>query len=94
MDFIFEIESTPIDFVLDVESQSVDFTFGIENVVVDAGGGVAIVENSDASYSDTVNGGDTLVLPDETINVYVNGSLNQTALYIPLSNQTITITGQ
>ena len=92
MDFIFEIENQPIDFVLDVESQSVDFTFGMENVVVGLGG-VGIVENSDASYSDTVDSGDTLVLPDETINVYVNGTLNQTDIYIPLSNQTITITG-
>lgn len=92
MDFIFQIESTPIDFQLDIASQSIDFDFAMENVVVGLGG-VAIVENSDGSYSDTVDSGDTLVLPDETINVYVNGSLNQSATYIPLSNQTITITG-
>jgi hypothetical protein len=55
-------------------------------------GGTATVRNSDSSYSTTVNAGDTLVLPDETINVYVNGVLNQTGTYIPLDTTEINIT--
>lgn len=56
------------------------------------GGGSATVRNSDSSYSTTVDAGDTLVLPNETINVYVNGVLNQTGTYIPLDGTEINIT--
>ena len=41
----------------------------VPNCVPCSGGGDATIENSDASYTDTVPCGDTLVLPDETINI-------------------------
>lgn len=56
------------------------------------GGGAANVRNSDSSYSTTVEAGATLVLPDETVRVYVNGILNQTTTMIPLGTSTINIT--
>lgn len=52
----------------------------------------ATVRNSDSSYSTTVASGATLVLPNETITVNVNGIFNQTATYIPLDTTTINIT--
>jgi hypothetical protein len=55
------------------------------------GGGSAIVVNSNLSYSETVAAGQTLTLPNEELKVFVNGELNQTTTYIPLSNQTINI---
>jgi hypothetical protein len=64
----------------------------IVSVEVGAGGGSATVENSNASYTDTVNAGDTLVLPDENFDVYVNGVLNTSFTYIPLSGDDINIT--
>lgn len=51
----------------------------------------ATVRNSDSSYSTTVASGATLVLPDETINVYIDGVLNQTGTYIPLDTTSINI---
>lgn len=56
------------------------------------GGSPAIVRNSDSSYSTTVVCGGTLVLPNETISVYVNGILNQSGTYIPLDTTAINIT--
>lgn len=51
----------------------------------------ATVENSDASYADTVESGGTLVLPDTTYNVYVNGVFNQSVNLITLKNETLNI---
>lgn len=42
--------------------------------------GIAFVENSTATYSDTVNSTETLVLPDTTINVYVNEVFDQSVI--------------
>jgi hypothetical protein len=50
------------------------------------------VQNSDSSYLVEGEFNENTTLPNEDINVYVNGVLNQTATYIPLSNQTINIT--
>lgn len=47
-------------------------------------GGTATVENSNASYSDTVESGETLVIPDTTVNVYIDGELNQTVSLVTL----------
>ena len=58
------------------------------------GGGVcadATVENSDATYTDTVISGGTLVLPDTTYNIYVNGVLDQSFSVPTLKNETINI---
>jgi hypothetical protein len=52
----------------------------------------ATVENSDASYTDTVASGGTLVLPDTTYDVYVNGVFNTTFDQPTLSTNTINIT--
>jgi hypothetical protein len=52
----------------------------------------ATVRNSNSTYTSTVTSGGILVLPNQTIQVFVSGVLNQTATYIPLSGQTITIT--
>jgi len=48
------------------------------------------VENSDASYTESVSG--SLVLPDETVRIYVNGVLKATGIRPPLSGQSVTIT--
>lgn len=59
------------------------------------GGGVcadATVENSDASYTNTVASGVTLVLPDTTYNIYVNGILDQSFSVPTLKDETINIT--
>lgn len=54
----------------------------------------ATVENSDASYSDTVASGGTLILPDETYNVYLNGVLQSTTTSPALKTETINIVWQ
>jgi hypothetical protein len=51
----------------------------------------ATVENSDASYSVTVESGGTLVLPDTTVNIYVNNVLDQTVNLVTLKDETINI---
>lgn len=43
------------------------------------------VRNSDSTYSTTVACSVTLVLPDETYNIYIDGNLNQTFTHPPLS---------
>jgi hypothetical protein len=50
-----------------------------KEIIVEAGGICldATVENSDSSYTQTVNSGGTLVLPDSEYIIYVNGDLNQ-----------------
>ena len=53
----------------------------------------AIVENSDASYQNTVASGGTLVLPDTTIDFVVDGVTTSTT-FPTLSNQIINIVWQ
>ena len=50
------------------------------------------VENSDASYSESVLAQGSLELPDTAYNVYVNSVLNQTFSIPTLKNETINIT--
>ena len=52
----------------------------------------ATVENSTASYSQTVASGGTLVLPDTDYEIYVNGVLNQSVSLPTLETNTINIT--
>jgi hypothetical protein len=52
----------------------------------------ADVENSNASYTDTVVSGGTLVLPDTTFDIYVNGVFNTTFDQPTLDTNTINIT--
>jgi len=52
----------------------------------------ATVENSDESYLVLVDGGDTLVLPDNTFNIYVNGVLDQTVIEPSIKDTTLNIT--
>jgi hypothetical protein len=52
----------------------------------------ATVKNSDGTYIETVASGETLVLPDITYNVYVNGVLDQSFSVPAQTNQTINIT--
>jgi hypothetical protein len=52
----------------------------------------ATVENSNASYTDSVVSGGTLVLPDTTFEMYVNGVLNTTFTQPTLDTNTINIT--
>ena len=52
----------------------------------------ATVENSDQSYSDTVASGGTLVLPDTSYDVYLNGNLKSSFSLITLKNDNINIT--
>jgi hypothetical protein len=49
------------------------------------------VTNSDQSYSETIASGLVLVLPDTTINVNVDGVLQNSVEVPTLSNQTINI---
>jgi hypothetical protein len=51
----------------------------------------AIVKNSDDSYYETVAGGATLELADTIINVYVNGTLNQSITRPSMIDRTINI---
>ena len=51
----------------------------------------ATVRNTDSSFSEQVAGGDTLVLADTVINVYVNGTLNQSITRPSMINRTINI---
>ena len=51
----------------------------------------AIVKNSDDSFHETVAGGATLELADTVINVYVNGTLNQSITRPSMINRTINI---
>ena len=54
----------------------------------------ATVKNSDESYVQTVASGDTLILPDTTYNVYVDGIL-QNSIEVPtLKDETINIVWQ
>jgi hypothetical protein len=50
------------------------------------------VENSNATYTDTVASGGTLVLPDTTFDIYVNGVFNTTFTQPTLDTNTINIT--
>jgi hypothetical protein len=52
----------------------------------------ATVENSNASYTDSVASGGTLVLPDTTFEIYVNGVLDQSVTLPSITNQIINIT--
>jgi hypothetical protein len=49
------------------------------------------VTNSDQSYTETIASGLVLVLPDTTINVNVDGVLQNSVEVPTLSNQTINI---
>jgi hypothetical protein len=52
----------------------------------------ATVENSNATYTDTVVSGGTLVLPNTTFDIYVNGVFNTTFDQPTLDTNTINIT--
>ena len=52
----------------------------------------ATVENSNSTYTSSVASGGTLVLPDTTFEIYVNGVLNTTFTQPTLDNNTINIT--
>jgi hypothetical protein len=49
----------------------------------------ATVENSNATYSDTVISGGTLALPDTTFDIYVNGVFNQSVTLPTLDNANV-----
>lgn len=51
----------------------------------------ATVENSDASFSEQIPSGDTAILEDTIINVYVNGVLNQSITRPSMVDRTINI---
>ncbi len=51
----------------------------------------ATVENSDATYTDSVASGGLLVLPDETYNIFVNSVQVDSFTHPPLSPLTINI---
>jgi len=51
----------------------------------------ATVENSNATYTASVVSGGTLVLPDTTYDVYVNGVFNQSVNLVTLKNETLNI---
>jgi len=49
------------------------------------------VENSDTSYQVSVDCGDTLILPDTTFKIYVNGTLDQTVIQPSIKDTTLNI---
>ncbi len=51
----------------------------------------AIVRNSDNSYNQSVAGGDTLILADQTINVYLDGVLNSSTVYPAMTNPDVNL---
>jgi hypothetical protein len=67
---------------------------GSETIVVPDPGACAnsTVENSNATYTDSVVSGGTLVLPDTTFDIYVNGVFNTTFDQPTLDTNTINIT--
>lgn len=79
----------------------VTVTDGEEEIKVQAGttytcqgggsGGSATVENSNQSYQETLASGDTLVLHDETINIYVDNVLQESRIIPALTDTTINI---
>jgi hypothetical protein len=71
------------DFILD---ETGDCVGGGEVICLNAN-----VENSDASYTDTVASGGTLVLPNTSYDIYVNGVFDQTVNLITLKNETLNI---
>jgi hypothetical protein len=78
--------------VLDQDGNPVGSKVGDVWVVNVAGGGTATVENSDASYVETVNADDTLVLPDTPYELIVDSVVVDSGNIITLGdNQTITI---
>ena len=58
-------------FVFNVPSPSTTFVFSTANITFSSGGTCAdaTVENSDATYTNTVASGGTLVTPDITVNI-------------------------
>ncbi len=54
-------------------------------------GGDATVENSDQTYQETVPAGDTLVLPDQEANVYLDDALVETVSYPAMTDPEINI---
>jgi hypothetical protein len=67
-----------------------------DSITITVGNGCddATVENSTQSYQQTVASGDTLVLPDTDIEVYVDGILQATSTVPTLENNTINILWQ
>lgn len=76
---------------IEVQIEDVQIEAIVEVTVINSGGGTSTVENSNGSYSQEVDCGDTLVLPDNTFLVYVNGILNSTASAPVLEDTVINI---
>lgn len=57
-----------------------------------SGGPDATVQNSDNTYNVIVPGGNTLVLPDNTYNLSIDGVLDQSSTGPSIKNQNITVT--
>lgn len=55
-------------------------------------GGEVLITNSNESYEATAEAGETFVLPDTTMNISVNGVLQETIIFPTLSDQEINIT--
>lgn len=80
-----------MEFILTLPAPPFAFTFVIPNVTLGGGCADTTVENSDTTYSSSVASGATLVLPDTTFNVYIDGALNQSSTIVTLGNETINI---
>jgi hypothetical protein len=52
------------------------------------------VVNTNGSYSATIQSGDTLTLPDTTLNLQIDGTQVATSTFATLSNQTINLVWQ
>ena len=61
------------------------------NPIAPSTGTEVTVENSDESYQVQVDCGDTLILPDDTYKIYVNGVLDQTVIQPSIKDTTLNI---
>jgi hypothetical protein len=84
------INCEPVN-ILNEDGETVDTVPAGGDYVIPASGSPATVSNSDNTFSENVSCGSSLELEDYTINVYVNGALNQTATSPSMVDLTINI---
>lgn len=74
-----------------IESGEILIEALIENIEVNNGGGNILIRNSNNTFTDTATSS-PYTLPNTTVNVFVNGVLNQTATIPTLDDVEINIT--
>lgn len=80
--FVFIWDSTKAELITNNIESKVGFRQQLPPAPPSAGTGNAIVENSDGSFNEEINDGNTFVLDDTTYNVYIGGVL-KTSVDLP-----------